>query len=324
MTTAEEMQGRQGSPDDRDLSAAAAVDEPRKAWPGHGVDVGRQRVHVRRAGTPGAPPALFVHGLGGSSTNWTDLMALLADRVDGHAIDLPGFGRSGPPVTGSYSLDSHVGVVRDYIEQTCAGPVHLLGNSLGGAVTTRLAAERPDLVRTLTLVSAALPSYRPQKVSDPRLPLLLVPGLSRMAARALGRRSPEERTRGVIEMCFADPSAVPQARFAEAVDDMRRRRALAWNDDALIRSLRGLVRADVETGPRALWRQAASLRMPVLVIHGTHDRLVPVAVGRRAGRVIPGSRLLILDDAGHVPQMERPEAVERAFHELLAAAAAAA
>jgi len=303
---------------------AAAADEPRRPWPGHGVDVAGQRLYVRRAGTPGAPPALFVHGLGGSSTNWTDLMALLADRVDGHAIDLPGFGRSGPPVTGNYSLDSHVGVVRDYIEQICDKPVHLLGNSLGGAVTTRLAAERPDLVRTLTLVSAALPSYRPQKVSDPRLPLLLVPGLSRVAARAIGRRSPEERTRGIIEMCFADPAAVPGARFAEAVEDMRRRRALAWNDDALIRSLRGLVRADIETGSRALWRQAASLQMPVLVIHGTHDRLVPVSVGRRAGRVIPGSRLLILDDAGHVPQMERPEAVERAFDELLAAADAAA
>jgi pimeloyl-ACP methyl ester carboxylesterase len=280
VTTAEEAHARPESPYDREVHVAAAADEPRRPWPGRGVDVGGQRIFVRTAGTPGAAPALFVHGLGGSSTNWTDLMALLADRLDCHAIDLPGFGRSGPPVTGNYSLDTHVGVVRDYIEQTWDGRSTCSATRCGGAVTTRLAAERPDLVRTLTLVSAALPSYRPQKVSDPRLPLLLVPGLSRVAARAIGRRSPEERTRGVIEMCFADPSAVPQSRFAEAVDDMRRRRALAWNDDALIRSLRGLVRADIEKGPRALWRQAASLQMPVLVIHGTHDRLVPVAVGR--------------------------------------------
>jgi pimeloyl-ACP methyl ester carboxylesterase len=297
---------------------------PLPAWPGRGVDIGGQRLFVRTCGTPDGEPTLFVHGLGGSATNWTDLMALLADRVDGHALDLPGFGHSGPPVHGSYALDAHVQVVHDYLVRTWDQPVHLLGNSLGGAVTTRLTAEHPELVRSLTLVSAALPAYRPRSGTDPTITLLLVPGLAQLAMRVLSRRTPEQRTRAVIELCFAAPNDIPAERIAEAVEEMRRRRALAWTNDALTGSLRGLAASYFDRGSRALWRQAAALRVPTLVIHGTHDRLVPTAVGVRAGRVIPGARLMVLDDVGHVPQMERPQVVAEAFLDLIDPAAAPA
>src|SRR4029450_10831539 len=120
------------------------------AWPGEHVWVDGSATYVRR--TPptsvDAEPALFVHGLGGSSLNWTDLAYLLADRLDGQAIDLPGFGYSDPGR--SYGVARRVG---RWIERSGRGPVHLFGNSLGGAVTVRVAALRPDLVRTLTLVS---------------------------------------------------------------------------------------------------------------------------------------------------------------------------
>src|SRR5688572_20665380 len=94
----------------------APGEPPIPAWPGDDVDLGRQTLYVRRAGTPDADPAVFVHGLGGSSTNWTDLMALLADRVDAHAPDLPGFGRSGPSPDGRYGLDTHARAVVGYVE----------------------------------------------------------------------------------------------------------------------------------------------------------------------------------------------------------------
>jgi pimeloyl-ACP methyl ester carboxylesterase len=316
MTTTDRSSGRRLAP------LPAPGEAPLPPWPGQGVDVDGQRLFVRAAGTPDGAPTLYVHGLGGSSTNWTDLMALLADRVDGRAIDLPGFGRSGPPVSGGYSLDAHVRVVRDYIAQTWDGPVHLLGNSLGGAVTTRLAAEHPDLVRTLTLVAAALPSYRPRRGSDPSIPLLLVPGLSAVALRVLRRRTPEQRARGIIELCFAEPEAIPPQRFADLVEEMRRRRGVAWTEDALVRSLRGLIRAYFDAGPRALWTQAASLQVPTLVIAGTQDRLVPPAVAERAAQTIPHARFLMLDGVGHVPQMERPQIVGEAFLDLIEESAA--
>lgn len=289
---------------------------PIPPWPGESVEVGPQRLFVRRAGH--GEPALFLHGLGGSATNWTDLMGLLAGEYDGHALDLPGFGRSAPPVGGDYGLDAHVRAALDYLRQTWDEPVHLFGNSLGGAVAVRLAAIAPECVRTLTLISPALPSYRPKVGSDPRMPLLLVPGLAGLVMRALSRHSAPRRTEAIIRLCFADPDSIPPQRFAEAVEEMRSRRSVAWYDDALALSLRGLVAEYVKPGSGYLWRQAASLRVPTLVVHGSRDKLVPVTVGKRAARVIPGARLVVAEASGHVAQLEQPLLVAEAFLELAA------
>ncbi|MEO6713578.1 MAG: alpha/beta fold hydrolase [Mycobacteriales bacterium] len=291
-------------------------ESPLPPWPGRTVDIDGQRLFVRHAGA--GVPAVFVHGLGGSATNWTDLMGLLADEYDGHALDLPGFGRSAPPVAGDYGIDAHVRAVRGYLEQTFDEPVHLFGNSLGGAVAVRLAATAPGLVRTLTLVSPALPSYRPKVGSDPRMPMLLVPGLASVVVRGLSRHSAQRRTEAVIDLCFADPSGIAPERREEAIEEMRSRRSAAWYADALTLSLRGIVLEYVKPGRAYLWRQAASLRMPTLVVHGRRDRLVPFAVGQRAARVIPGARFVAADASGHVAQLEQPELVARAFLDMIA------
>jgi pimeloyl-ACP methyl ester carboxylesterase len=277
------------------------------AWPGTVED----GLYIRRAPGAGTEPALFVHGLGGAATNWTDLMGLLADTVDGEALDLPGFGRSDPPRSSSYRLRTHVDAVVRRLERR--GPAHLFGNSLGGAVSTRVAALRPDLVRTLTLVSPALPSLRRTRGSDPRLPLMLLPGLAQLGARQLAKRSPERRARDVLTLCYADPSLVPQQRFDEAVEEVRRRSTLAHADDAFTASLRGLVGSYLERGPSSLWRQAARVQAPTLLVWGDRDRLVDVALAPRAAAAFRDSRLLVLPGVGHVAQLERPEVVARAF-----------
>jgi pimeloyl-ACP methyl ester carboxylesterase len=270
-------------------------------WPGeeqHGV-------FVRSTPPTGKDPALFVHGLGGASTNWTDLMALLADHVDGAALDLPGFGHSAPPETASYALRTHVRAVIDLLERQDRGPVHLFGNSLGGAVATRVTARRPDLVRSLTLVSPALPALRPRRG--------LAPGLSQLLGGTMQRQSPEARARAVLQLCYGDPSAVPEQRLLEAADEVRRRNALPHSQDAFTRSLKGLLASYVPRGNRGLWEQARSVRVPTLLVWGTEDRLVDVALAPKALAAFPSSRLLVLPGVGHVAQMERPEVVARAF-----------
>ena len=269
-------------------------------------------LHVR-SGPAGGEPALFVHGLGGSSTNWTDLMGLLSDVLEGQAVDLPGFGRSAPPADDRYTVGAHARAVVRHLEATGRGPVHLFGNSLGGAVSTRVAADRPDLVRTLTLVSPALPNLKPQRGSDPRLPLLLVPGLSTLASKRLAAVSPEQRARAVLELCFADATTIPQQRMDEAVEEVRRRATLANGADSFTRSLRGLVGSYLVRGPKALWARAATVQAPTLLVWGAKDRLVDVALAPRAAATFPDARLLVLPDVGHVAQMERPEVVARAF-----------
>ena len=131
----------------------AALPEP---WPREDVAVANGTVSVRQAAPlegGSTEPALFVHGLGGNATNWTDLMAVLRDRVDGVAVDLPGFGWSPPPRDGDYALRRTAASLAELVEQRFAGrPVHLFGNSMGGAISVQLAARFPQLVRTLTLV----------------------------------------------------------------------------------------------------------------------------------------------------------------------------
>lgn len=251
---------------------------------------------------------MLLHGLGGSATNWTDLMAGLPE-LDQHAIDLPGHGLSPAARSGRYDLDAHCGAVEAYLEHLGGGPVHLFGNSTGGAIATRIAATRPELVRTLTLVSPALPVYRIQRGSDPRLGALLVPGLGGVLARRIDRISPDVRVRATLELCFGDLDNLPAQRLAEAVAEGRARAARPWATESLVGTLRGLVRSYFERGPTALWTQAASVRLPTLVIFGELDRLVPLSVGRRAARTFPQCRLVVLPGVGHVAQMEVPERV---------------
>jgi pimeloyl-ACP methyl ester carboxylesterase len=261
--------------------------------------------------------ALYVHGLGGASTNWTDLAALLAVRFDGYALDLPGFGRSAPPPR--YSIHRHVQAVVDVLEWIVAlpgpgqgAPVHLVGNSLGGLVSVWVAARRPDLVATLTLISAAMPVYRVPAAFDRVIALVLLPGVPALAERRLAGVSPEQRVRGLLQMCFGDSSRVPRERVAEAVEEMRQRDEQPWAGQALTRSLRGLMTSYLRVGRANAWRMARSVKVPSLVVWGDRDRLVDPELAPRLAAVLPDSRLQVQEGIGHLAMLEAPEPTARA------------
>ncbi|MDQ0844924.1 alpha/beta fold hydrolase [Streptomyces sp. V1I6] len=273
-------------------------------------------VRSRPPARAGLAPALYVHGLGGSSQNWSALMAQLEDVVDGEAIDLPGFGDSPPPDDGNYSVTGHARAVIRFLDASARGPVHLLGNSLGGAVCTRVAAVRPDLVRTLTLVSPALPELRVQRSAVPTA-LLAVPGVTGLFARMTKDWTAERRTRGVLALCYGDPSRVTDEALRHAVEEMERRMSLPYFWDAMTRSARGIVDAYTLGGQQGLWRQAERVLAPTLLVYGRKDLLISYRMARKAAVAFRGSRMLTLPDAGHVAMMEYPEAVAQAFRELL-------
>ncbi|MGW2249084.1 alpha/beta fold hydrolase [Kitasatospora sp. NPDC001660] len=272
----------------------------------------------RGRGEDGREPGLFVHGLGGSAGNWTALMGLLADRVDGEAVDLPGFGASALPADGNLGLSGHVRAVIGYLEASGRGPVHLFGNSLGGAVAVRLAALRPDLVRTLTLVSPALPELPPQRSAWPTA-VLAVPGVPALMSRlGAGGRGPEEAADDLLRLVYGDPDGLPAATRAEAVAEYRRRLAVPHAMQALVGSARGIVSAYTERGDQALWRQAEQVKAPVLLVYGLRDKLVSYRSARRACAAFADARLLVLPESGHVAMMEHPGQVAREVRELLA------
>ncbi|PZF94785.1 alpha/beta fold hydrolase [Micromonospora deserti] len=291
-------------------------------WPGREVRLDGTVTYVREtpASGPGAEPALYVHGLGGSSQNWTDLAWLLADQLDGQAIDLPGFGRSEPGRR--YTIPAFAERVIRWIEHSGRGSVHLFGNSLGGAISVQVAGLRPDLVRTLTLISPALPflDFR-RSLQGRMLPLLAIPRGERIAAWRLAQLAPEVMAQQVMEACVADMSRISEQRRQEALEEIRVRYEAAHYAAAYVRTFRGLVTSFLRSylpGSGSLWRLAGTVRAPTLVVGGRHDRLVDVRVAPQTAQVIPDSRLLLLDGVGHVAQLEVPRLVARAVLGLLA------
>jgi pimeloyl-ACP methyl ester carboxylesterase len=298
------------------------LDEHLPPWPGAVEESGGVRLHVRRTEpelTPdGAPTAVYVHGLGGSSTNWTDLGRLLAPWARGVAVDLPGFGLSEPEDGFDYSLRAHADRVARFVRGFGDGPVHVLGNSMGGAIAILLAARWPELVRSVTLVSPAVPDLRPsiKRLSDPRLALAYLPVIGTRARQQLIAMTPEQRVRQVIELCYHDPSRLPPHRLAEMVEEYRQRSGHAWAVTAMGRSTLGIVRDWVARGPRSLWRALEEITAPSLVVWGERDRVISARKAVRTVRALRRGRLLMLPDTGHVAQMEQPRRVAQATVEL--------
>jgi pimeloyl-ACP methyl ester carboxylesterase len=325
----------------------ARLAPPIPAWPGRLETVGTAEVFIRSApAEPGAEPALCVHGLGGASTNWTDLMDLLR-RPDpapsaslngaggpdpawprwpgGHplaceALDMPGHGHSPPARDGDYSVGAQARLVARLIEQRRRGPVHLIGNSLGGAVCTKLAAHRPDLLKTLTLVSPALPDLRPRTVPA-RISAVRIPGVGTWMMRRAAKLPARQRVAVTLRDVYFDPAAVHPDRLAEEIAEVERQDTLGYVGEALLRSAHGVVSEYLRRGPTALWREAAQITADVLVIHGSHDRLVDPRMAARAARTFQHVRVVVLPRTGHVAMMERPAEVVREMRIMMTDAA---
>lgn len=294
-------------------------------WPGEQVKLADgTRVHVRHAAAreANAPTAIVVHGLGGSAHNWTDLMASAREFADCWAIDLPGFGESDPPRDGDYSPAAHARAVVGFIEQIGGGPVHLAGNSLGGAISVIVAATRPDLVASLTLVSPALPDLRP-RLWTTQITLMAVPRVGEQLQQRMSKRyAAEQRVRGVIALCFGRPDLADVRRADEAVAEMLRRDEQPWSGEAIVKSGRTLVAAYFDHNPDRMWNLVARIKVPTLAVYGRRDRLVRAGRAARIARSVPGSRVLVLPDCGHVAQMEEPAVVARAMRDLVASTVA--
>jgi pimeloyl-ACP methyl ester carboxylesterase len=188
---------------------------------------------------------------------------------------------------------------------------------LGGAVTVKVAGTRPDLIRSLTLISPAMPFLDPRRSRQGAMvPVVFLPRAARLIAWRMAAVTPADLAQMVIESCFADPSLIPEERLREHIEEAGLRNTIPWYWDAYVRSLRGLVSTFIRAylpGGGSLWRTAARITAPTLVVAGRQDRLVDIRVAPQVARLIPDSRLLMLAGVGHVAQLEVPRVVARAF-----------
>jgi pimeloyl-ACP methyl ester carboxylesterase len=302
-------------------------------WPGQLISLGDHDVYVRSVTPDGAAaagePALCVHGLEGSSRNWTDLMDVLRPRLDADALDLPGFGDSPPRPDGRYSMAAFAQTIARLIERryisSRRGPVHLIGNSLSGGACVKLAATRPDLVRTLTLISPALPDPRPRR-DLLSFPVMSLPWVGARLINQVRLQPPERRVADVINTCYSDPRRFAPERFAAEVAELTRRDALDYPTAALVGCARALTGEYFRVGRAAAWREAARVRVPTLVIYGADDRVVDARIAGRAAHAFAktSARIVVLPRTGHLAHMEHPRLVAAEIGILLDAAASSA
>jgi pimeloyl-ACP methyl ester carboxylesterase len=303
------------------MTADRTTAQPVPHWPGRIVKLGKNE-QIYLAETPRSVQeerdlALCVHGMSGAATNWTDLMAELAPDFDCAAVDLPGSGFSAPPAKRSgYSVRALAATVIRLIETLDRGPVHLIGNSMGGAVSIRVAAARPDLVKTLTLISPVLPDRRPHRATL-HFPVLALPFVGRRLVRTWAKVSAENRVAGVYRSCYYNPAVLHPDRFAHEVAMLRRHDELGYAPATLVGAARTLVGETLTPRRFSLWRAAEQITTPTLVLFGSHDRLMSPTLAVPAMRAFRNARVEVLPNTGHIGQMERPGVVAARFREMV-------
>ncbi len=264
-----------------------------------------------------ATRAVYVHGMGGSSTNWTDLMYLLAPTFPGIALDLPGYGFSDPTPDGKYGVGRNAKSVVELIRREGGKPVHLFGNSLGGITAVAVAARHPELVKSLTLISPAMLT-RPVMVKAHAPKALKILGAKRKADKIGVDAFAQAQAREVMALCYADPNRIPKQRREDMVVEVKRRMALPYSADIAAASARALFDAAAADKGKSSWRLARQITAPTFAIYGTEDQLVPVELAPKAASTIRNGQVTILPDCGHCAQMEHPRLTAQMFLQWLA------
>jgi pimeloyl-ACP methyl ester carboxylesterase len=268
------------------------------------------------------PPIVFVHGLGGSHLNWCLLGPELAATRRAVALDLYGFGLT-PGTRRNATVQANTRLLDRFITEVIGTPVVLVGNSMGGMISVLETVANPSAIAGVALIDPALPLplRKPDWPVTMQFLLYALPVLGELfVAKLLSRASPDTAVQRTLQLCFADPSrADPQMTKAEVALTTRRHPATPAEASAHARVFLAAVRSLllVLQRRRRYAAMMAGIGVPVLLIGGAADRLVPVAAVRQAAGRNPRWDSVILPGVGHTPHLEVPAAVAAAIRDWL-------
>jgi pimeloyl-ACP methyl ester carboxylesterase len=271
-------------------------------------------VHYLDFGGSGTP-LLMVHGLGGNALNWMSVGPELAKDYHPYALDLAGFGQT-PLFNRAATVGDNAALVHSFIEKVIGEPVMLMGNSMGGHIAILEAADHPSWVNALVLVDPATPSLHVYQRHDALvfgvMAAASIPGLGlnllEWRVRELG---PERLVQQTLALVCADPSRIAPEVLDAHIQLTRQREQLGrQNGRAFLQASRSI---SFRMADPRFWSRAAKVQAPTLVIHGSLDRLIPLAAAQELVRRRPDWTLEIFEGVGHVPMMETPKEFMRAL-----------
>lgn len=267
------------------------------------LSAGGVKLHLYDSGISASKTALvLLHGLGDEADSWCKVFPLLSGHGRVIAPDLPGFGRSDHPRR-AYTLNFYADTIIGLIEALKLPQVVLVGNSMGAALSLRVATRRPDLVGRLVLVDG--PPIR-ARINQAQL-MFLIPGQGERIYNSL--RASQDAAYATLEPYYANLGALPPEDRAFLRERVWAR---VWSDDqrrAFFSTFRWLALEGLLGNPSPA--KLRSLSVPTQIIWGDQDHIVPLESGKTLAQWIPGARLQVIPDCGHLPQQEKPEALAR-------------
>jgi len=250
-----------------------------------------QKINYVEAGS--GPTVILLHGLGGSWQSWHFNIAALAEKYHVVVPDQIGFGKSDKPFV-NYRIRTYVDFLDQFCKQLKIERATLVGNSMGGWIAAMFTASFPDRVEKLVLEDAA--GYAPPKDFDTRVYWGLNPttreGMKVLVAKVFYSKA------------FQTEAAVDQSIAAR----------LAAGDGYTINS----ITESIIRGEDFLDDIVKTIKRPTLIIWGRQDGLVPLTEGERFNKDIAGSKMFVIDQCGHVPNIEKPGEFNAAVLKFLA------
>jgi pimeloyl-ACP methyl ester carboxylesterase len=217
-------------------------------------------------------------------------------------VDLPGFGLTGPTPDGDYSLPMYTRFVTSVLDRVGVQRAALAGNSFGGYVAWKVAVDAPERVSRLILVDASGYAYQSQSIPI-GFRLAQMPALKPLMINLLPRR--------MIESSLANVYGDPAKITPELIDRYFELTLRAGNRAAVIERF-------AQSKGGLFENQVKSIRQPTLILWGSEDRLIPPENAAHFQRDIAGSKLVMLEGLGHVPQEEDPVTTVAAAQTFLA------
>ncbi|HIJ75368.1 MAG TPA: alpha/beta hydrolase [Deltaproteobacteria bacterium] len=245
-------------------------------------------------------PIILLHGFGAGTYTWRHILTHFSKAYRVIAIDLKGHGLSDKPRDNNYSVADQGDIIYEFIKEHSLDNVTLVGNSMGGAVSITTYLMQCDhgtnYISKLVLIDSA--SYRqrlPVFISVLRIPIInvLLPCLT----------STKFRARNVLQEAFFDRTGITEDMVASYASYL----SLPGSSYALTKTAQQIVPSNIDE----VTERYKSITIPVLIIWGEKDTIIPLEVGRKLAANIPNSKLVVIPNCGHIPQEECPsQAIE--------------